>query len=102
MMRGGNISVRIQIFEYPSDADVFFSLPIDESMVRRGWREIDFPTLDAGISEIFCTPNTIRETVEIDREKIAVYVCDAIKDHLMKSMESNDTIMGFIREQERE
>lgn len=86
----GYISVHIQPFHCPGRADVSIRVPMNVSMVREAWEAVDYPSADAGVADV----------IEVDRERIIRGVLSVMEDALRKSMESNDTLMGYSKDTE--
>jgi len=90
------ITVSVQLWEYPDPRDPTVALEISESLVREVYRPIDVPSLGApAFARAVCTSSEIIRQVRMSRASLAEVLSKEIAAVLIKTMEANDTEMGY-------
>jgi len=93
----GYVHVRIQPLDYPSNLDVDAAISLEEWIVRETYESLDHPSVDADpiTRGLICTDAVTIRKVRKRREYVADMVVKVLKDKIIKSMGSNDTLMGY-------
>lgn len=69
------------------------TVPIDLYEARKVFRSIDFPSADAGMAAIFCTPDATQKLK--DRKTVVDLIANVVARELMKMIGDGDTEMGY-------
>lgn len=72
------------------------TLPIDLYEARRLLRHIDFPSSDAGLAVMFCTPDAERKLME--RKRVIAEIARVVAHAMADLLGAKDTEMGYPKE----
>lgn len=89
------IFVRLEAGHYPGVADFEVALPIEGAFVRDALVPLDWPSEDAGIAEMLCSPRATIERVMASRAEISKKLTPILARALMDAMGAKDTEMGY-------
>lgn len=92
-----HVHICIQLGHHPSDRDLAFDIMLP-GMMHEASQPIDYPTQDAGIAALLCTPPSERRTREAQRDFLAKNLAQILADRIMRVLASADMTMGYKRE----
>ena len=93
------ITVSVQLGTYPDPRDPTVEIKFDDQFISDAYQSLDLPSPDAdAFSRMVCTRSDIIRMVTMSRAQLAKRLSGEIAAALIKTMEANDTEMGYAKE----
>lgn len=86
-------AISVQIHPPGHGRTMAFTLPIALHEARQLFQPIDFPSDDAGLGALFCTPDAERKL--LSRKKLITEISRIVAQQLADALGATDTEMGY-------